>query len=152
MWQINMLIWVFYPNMHHVEASLSVFTLYQLIFFPLENIFKCKEHPLPDLKVQWAYPSMLPSVQSQAVLAGRRCGFFHQRPRGLHYTSLPFLCLHFPIPSRPPSLSPSPHSFHLLFSTALLCLKSSFKSSVLHLLSFLPFFSYFIFTQLSLWV
>lgn len=64
--------------------------------------------------MNWAYPIMPPSVQSQAMLAGRCCGFFHKRPKGLHYTPLPSFASTFTFPLYAPFMFTSPmHSFPL---------------------------------------
>lgn len=74
---------------------------------------------------------MQPSVQSQAVLAERRCSLFQWRPRGLHYTSLPSL----PMPALPHFLS---HSLSTTLSSpplsaVLLSLQLHFKCPFLFL-------------------
>lgn len=64
----------------------------------------------PYLKVSSAHPSMPPSVHSQALLAGRRCGFFTRGPEDFIIPSS------LPLPALPHSLL-LPHSTPFISSS-----------------------------------
>lgn len=64
----------------------------------------------PYLKVSSAHPSTPPSVHSQALLAGRRCGFFTRGPEDFIIPSS------LPLPALPHSLS-LPHSTPFISSS-----------------------------------
>lgn len=95
---------------YETESVLSVRGI-----FLSQNVLKFKDDLLADLKANWAYPSMPPSVQSQAVWGWQALWL---PPLEAQRTSL-----YLPLSPLPPSastftfpLSLSLHPFHLLLS------------------------------------